>query len=138
MMDDFAKQSRDIQDAICLDKAMAGSVYITPLDIVGYEHWSTYVYNTGRDEAIESCWYWQHGYWIIEDIFQTLAQCNQGSKAVPTSPVKRLVGLKYEQDLDQNMGAGGGGMYGRMYDQGMRGRGGGGVGAGEEGCIHAG
>jgi len=122
MMEDFTKQSRDIQNAICLDKAMAGSAYITPVDIVGYEHWSTYVYNTGRDEAIESCWYWQHGYWIIEDIFQTLAQCNQGSKTVLTSPVKRLMGLKYEQDMNLNTG-GGSGMMGRMYDMSMMGRG---------------
>lgn len=116
LMAEYTKQSRDIQDAICLDKAMSGSVYVTPVDIVGYEHWSTYVYNTGRDEAIESCWYWQHGYWIVEDIFQTLAQCNQGSSTVPSSPVKRLVGLKYMQDMNMNMGAGGMGMYARTMD----------------------
>jgi hypothetical protein len=125
MMEDFTKQARDIEDAICLDKAIAGSVYITPLDIVGYEHWSIYVYNTGRDEAIKSCWYWQHGYWIVEDIFQTLAQCNQGSNTVPSSPVKRLLALRYEQDMSGGMGGvmgGRGGMEG--YGGAMMGRGG--------------
>ena len=118
MMEEFTRQTRDIQDAICMDKALAGSVYITPLDIVGYELWSTYVYNTGRDEAIESCWYWQHGYWIIEDVFQTLAQCNQGSTTVPTSPVKRLIGIKYIQDVDMGMGMRGMGGPGGMYSRG--------------------
>ncbi|MCP4453692.1 MAG: hypothetical protein GY809_19705, partial [Planctomycetes bacterium] len=130
MMEDYSKQAREIEDAICLDKAIAGSVYITPSDIVGYEHWSTYVYNTGRDEAIKSCWYWQHGYWIVEDIFQTLAQCNQGSDSVPSSPVKRLVALRYEQDMAGGMGMGGrGGMMSREgYGSPMMGMMGGGMG----------
>ncbi|MCF7972873.1 MAG: hypothetical protein K9N55_03560 [Phycisphaerae bacterium] len=124
-MEDFAKQARDIQDAVCSDKALSGAVYITPADISGYDFWSTYVYNTGRDEAIKTCWIWQHGYWIVEDVFQTLAQCNQGSDTVFSSPVKRLVSLKYEQDLSLDM-AGGRGM-GRGMDMGypMRSMGGG-------------
>jgi len=120
-MEDFAKQTRDIEDAICSDKALSGSAYITPLDIVGYEFWSTYVYNTGSDEAIKTCWYWQHGYWIIEDIFQTLAQCNQGSSSVFSSPVKRLVSLKYQQDASAGM-MGGRGAYGRGMGGGGMGR----------------
>jgi hypothetical protein len=123
LQQEFAKQEKYKQDVICLDKAMSGAFYVTPLDIVGYEHWAAYEY-TSRDEAIESCWYWQHGYWIIEDVFDTVAQCNQGSNSVLSSPVKRLVDLKYIQDFQSETG-GAGGMY-DMYGGGG-GRGGGGA-----------
>ncbi len=125
LQQDFAKQEKYKQDVICLDKAMSGAVYVTPLDIVGYEHWAAYEY-TSRDEAIESCWYWQHGYWIIEDVFDTVAQCNQGSNSVLSSPVKRLVDLKYVQDYQSDMG-GAGGMYDMYGGGGGGGRGGGGA-----------
>lgn len=79
-----------IVDEICQEKAKSASVYANPTDISGYEFWSEYQH-PGRDEALKDCWYWQLGYWVIEDVADTIIACNTGSKSVFTSPVKRLL-----------------------------------------------
>lgn len=83
-----------IVEEVCLDKAKSGRVYTLPTDISGYEFWGTYEYK-GVDEAVKDCWYWQLGYWIIEDIIATIDACNSGSQSVLTSPVKRLMGANF-------------------------------------------
>jgi len=79
-----------IVDEICLEKAKSGSVYANPDNVSGYEFWKEYQH-PGREEAVKDCWYWQLGYWIIEDVIDTVAAMNTGSKSVLTSPVKRLM-----------------------------------------------
>jgi len=79
-----------IVDEICLEKAKSGSVYANPADMSGYEFWREYQH-PGREEAVKDCWYWQLGYWIVEDVIDTIAAMNTGSKSVLTSPVKRLM-----------------------------------------------
>jgi hypothetical protein len=89
---------------------MATGIYINPMDIAGYTFWADYKYDTGFDEAVETCWYWQLGYWITEDIFATIKTCNGASTAVFTSPVKRLKTLNYVQSIGGGMpGSRGGG-----------------------------
>lgn len=83
-----------IVDALCQKKAESASVYVNPADIGGYEFWQEYPY-VGRDKAVEDCWYWQLGYWIIEDVFHTIGELNSSSRNVLASPVKRLVDIGF-------------------------------------------
>jgi hypothetical protein len=83
-----------IVDEICLGKAKNGSVYANPADVSGYEFWKEYQH-PGREEAVKDSWYWQLGYWIIEDVIDTIAAMNTGSKSVLTSPVKRLMRVSF-------------------------------------------
>ncbi|MFQ6035143.1 MAG: hypothetical protein ACE5NM_04750 [Sedimentisphaerales bacterium] len=83
-----------IIDEICREKASSASVYAHPIDISGYEFWREYQ-QPGRDEAVKDCWYWQLGYWVIEDVFDTIAAMNAGSDSVFTSPVKRLWNVSF-------------------------------------------
>jgi hypothetical protein len=80
-----------IRDEICLSRAKSISVYINPIDLAGYNYWGDYKYDVQLEEAIQDCWYYQLGYWIIEDVLSTVGATNAGSKQVFTSPVKRLM-----------------------------------------------
>jgi hypothetical protein len=79
-----------IVDEICLEKAKSGLIYANPTNVSGYEFWKDYEH-PGRDDAIKDCWYWQLGYWIVEDVIDTIEAMNADSKSVLTSPVKRLM-----------------------------------------------
>jgi hypothetical protein len=83
-----------ITDVLCREKAESASVYANPADLSGYEFWEGYEY-TGMDTAVEDCWYWQLGYWVIEDIIDTIDALNSSSNSVFTSPVKRLLGISF-------------------------------------------
>jgi hypothetical protein len=83
-----------IRDVLCREKAESAFVYANPIDLSGYEFWDEYEY-VGRDEAVKDCWYWQLGYWIIEDVIDTIGALNSGSNSVFTSPVKRLVAVSF-------------------------------------------
>jgi len=90
-----------IVDAICMDKAKSRSVYINPTDISGYEFWEDYEY-TGRDKATEDCWYWQLGYWVIEDVLTTIDNMNTEYDNVLTSPVKRLLNISFVNEVNRS------------------------------------
>jgi len=90
---------RTIIDEICQDRAQSCSVYVTPADLAGYEFWADYKLAVEPNEAIGDCWYYQLGYWAIEDIFDTIDAMNSGSNSVFTSPVKRLVSLTFTMGL---------------------------------------
>jgi len=92
-MDSDTEESRIIEQ-ICEAKAKAASVYISPLDVSGYDFWDKYEYKN-REQAVEDCWFWQIGYWIIEDVFSTIEAMNAGSSAVRSSTVKRLMGVGF-------------------------------------------
>ena len=81
-----------IRDVLCLDKAKSASVYVNPLIISGYDFWRAYQ-NPGVEEAIVDCWYWQLGYWIIEDVLGTVGSLNHGAANVFASPVKRVMNI---------------------------------------------
>jgi len=84
-----------IKDEICRQKAESTSVYINPYYLSGYGFWEDYQYDLGMAESIEDCWYWQLGYWIIEDVIVTIESLNRGSGNVFISPVKRLVAVSF-------------------------------------------
>jgi hypothetical protein len=79
-----------IKEVLCREKAESACVYANPGDLSGYEFWKEYEY-VGMDEAVEDCWCWQLGYWVIEDVIDTIGAMNSGSNSVFTSPVKRLL-----------------------------------------------
>lgn len=85
-----------IKDALCVEKAKSASVYANPADLSGYEYWGEYKYvGPTIDDAIKECWYWQLGYWVIEDVIDTINILNSGSDSVFTSPVKRLMSVNF-------------------------------------------
>ena len=89
-----AEINRTIVEEICLERAKSASVYTLATDLSGYEFWAAYKYS-GADEAVKDCWYWQLGYWVIEDVVNTVNSMDSGSKSVFTSPVKRLMNVSF-------------------------------------------
>ena len=92
-----------ITDELCRAKAESASVYANPIDLSGYEFWgkqenetkgAKFEY-TGKDKAVEDCWYSQLAYWIIEDVLDTIGVMNSGSNSVFTSPAKRLLAVSF-------------------------------------------
>jgi hypothetical protein len=83
-----------IIDALCKAKARSSYVYANPTDIAGYEYWEKYEY-TGMEQAVQDCWFWQLGYWVIEDVVDTITMCNSGSGSIFESPVKRLLYIDF-------------------------------------------
>ena len=84
-----------IRDEICLSRAKSCSVYGNSLDVAGYAFWGEYKYDVQPEDAIQDCWYYQLGYWVIEDVFATISSMNSGSSNVLTAPVKRLLSIGF-------------------------------------------
>jgi len=78
-----------IIEEICRARAKSSSVYASPDIVSGYDFWKTYKYSNA-DDSLKDCWFWQIGYWIIEDVFTTVEKTNAGSSSVFSSPVKRV------------------------------------------------
>jgi len=89
-----AEINRTIIEEICRERAQSASVYALATGLNGYEFWGTYKYS-GVGEAVNNCWYWQLGYWVIEDVVDTIKSMNAGSTSVFTSPVKRLMNVNF-------------------------------------------
>ena len=103
---------RTIIDEICLERAQSCSVYVNPVDLAGYEFWADYKLAVDPNKAIEDCWYNQLGYWVIEDILDTIEAMNSAYDSVLTAPVKRLQRVSFTMGL-KRPGAGGGVFTGR-------------------------
>ena len=86
-----------IVDQICRKRAESAFVYIDPYAISGYEFWTDYEY-TSWNEDIQNCWYSQLGYWVIEDIFDTIVAMNKGHDSLLTAPVKRLMKINFSDE----------------------------------------
>jgi hypothetical protein len=84
-----------IYDQICLQRARSLNVYADPIDLSNYYFWENFQYNQA-EEAIETCWYSQLAYWVIEDIFDTIDSMNSEHENVLDAPVKRLIGLTFQ------------------------------------------
>jgi hypothetical protein len=85
---------RKIVDTVCLDKAQAAGVYVSPVDVAGYMYWTEWKFQD-RDAAYRDCWYWQLGYWIIQDVMTTIQEMNKGSNSILDAPVKRLMNVNF-------------------------------------------
>lgn len=86
---------KKIVDGVCTGRAKVTQVYGNPIELSGYELWAQYKYDVGVIQAVKDCWYWQLGYWVIEDVIATIEKMNSGSDSVFTSPVKRLRGISF-------------------------------------------
>jgi hypothetical protein len=113
----FGNIQRMILDEMCKDRAKSISVYVNPADISGYEYWADYKYDVKQEKAIEDCFYHQLAYWIIDDIFQTIAKTNSGHDNVLTAPAKRFMGVTFTMGLKGSRSGGGG-----VFRSGGRGR----------------
>jgi len=89
-----------IKDELCRERASSIRVYVNPASLSGYEFWDGYEY-VGANQAVEDCWYWQLGYWIIEDIINTVDVMDSGSSSVLTSPVKRIMSVSFSKSGDK-------------------------------------
>jgi len=85
-----------IKDELCRERAASIRVYVNPAALSGYDFWDEYEY-VGTNQAVEDCWYWQLGYWIIEDIINTVDVMDSGSSSVLTSPVKRVMSVSFSR-----------------------------------------
>jgi len=89
-----------IIDAICNKRAESISVYATPQAFRWYDFWKEYKY-PGQKTALEDSWYSQIAYWIYEDVVETIQAMNRGSNSIYTSPVKRLYGVAFQEEVKE-------------------------------------
>jgi hypothetical protein len=89
------KQSA-LVDAICRRRAQEIKVYANPDIFKWYDFWEDYEY-IGGDQAIQDCWNSQLAYWIYEDVVSTVVQMNENSSSILNSPVKRLLGVNFQE-----------------------------------------
>jgi len=107
VVDESSRVIAQIVNAVCLERAKGAGVYVNPASVAGYSFWTDYSY-VDSNESVTDCWYWQLGYWAIEDVLGTIGQCNAGAAHVLEAPVKRLIRVGFSRP----MMAGGGGRYG--------------------------
>ena len=85
---------RKIVDKICEDKALGARLYASPVDFDGYTFWKEWTFEE-RDQAYRDCWYWQLGYWVLEDITETIDAMNRDAETILDAPVKRLMNADF-------------------------------------------
>ena len=98
--------NRLIIDELCESRAKSILVYVDPAMIAGYDYWANFTYE-GKEEAVKDCWYSQLGYWVTEDIFDTIKTMNAGHENLLTAPVKRLLSLSFTMGLKRPRSGGG-------------------------------
>lgn len=86
--------NREIVNQVCRDAAKTVKVYGAEENIAGYTFWDTWTF-LDRDTAYRDCWYWQLGYWVVEDVMTTIQKMNETSTSVIDSPVKRLTDVSF-------------------------------------------
>lgn len=87
--DMLTEMDRRIIDKLCEDRARGGRIYASPLDLDGYIFWNEWKFEEWY-AAVRACWYWQMGYWILEDIVASIEQINSRGANILNSPVKRI------------------------------------------------
>ncbi len=85
---------RKIFDKVCEDKARAAKVYTDPMSLDGYQFWNEWKFED-HDKAFRACWYWQLGYWVLEDVAATVRAMNQNAPCVLDAPVKRVMNVTF-------------------------------------------
>jgi hypothetical protein len=106
---------RKILEKVCEDKARAAKVYVDPMSLDGYQYWNEWKFED-RDKAYRACWYWQLGYWILEDVAATVDAMNQNAQCVLDAPVKRVMNVSFNQKQTRGYP----GMMGMGMRRGMR------------------
>jgi hypothetical protein len=82
-------------DAVCTKRSDEIPVYANPSIFSWYGFWEKFVFQS-VDNALQSCWSSQVAYWIYEDVISTIESLNAGSTKVAASPVKRLLGVRFD------------------------------------------
>jgi hypothetical protein len=82
-------------DAFCLQRADEIPVYANPETFIWYGFWEKYTYRS-KEQALKDCWHSQVAYWIYEDVIRTIEVFNADSAKVSLSPVKRLLGIRFD------------------------------------------
>ncbi len=93
-MSNESKIAAMMVEQVCRSRAESSFVYVDPFQISGYGFWSEYQYSDWIQD-VENCWYSQLGYWIIEDIFDTIVEMNKDNKSLTSAPVKRLMKIYF-------------------------------------------
>lgn len=91
---------RTIVNELCLDVAESASFYVSLADIPGYKYWDIGSVDAGykymsMEQSVRTCWFWQIGYWIIEDVLKTMSQMNASCENVLDCPAKRLISVSF-------------------------------------------
>ena len=81
-------------DALCLTRAKEISVYANPSAFGWYSFWESYEFS-GKSQALEDCWDSQTAFWVYEDIAGTIKKMNGDTDNVLSTPVKRLLGIRF-------------------------------------------
>jgi hypothetical protein len=89
-----------IIDQMCEKRARSFSVYVSPIDIAGYEHWADYQFDPNMVPAVKDAWYHQLAYWVTEDIIGTMKTINS-DRDILSAPVKRLTRLSFSMGLQR-------------------------------------
>jgi hypothetical protein len=93
------KSTQSVMDAVCIKRAQELGVYANPKLFMWYGFWEKYKFE-GEEQAVRDCWNTQVAYWIYEDIFTTIKALNGDGTNVFSSPVKRLVGIRFSGPVD--------------------------------------
>jgi len=108
----MGNMQRIVIDEMCLDRAKSVLLYVNPADVAGYDYWGAYTYGVKPEEAVKDCWYHQLGYWVIQDIFDTIGAMNSGHDNVLTAPVKRFMRVTFTMGINRPRAGGGGAFTG--------------------------
>ena len=84
---------------MCAKRAGELGIYANPKLFVWYGYWEKYKFE-GEDRAVRDCWNSQVAFWVYEDIFATIRALNGTSASVFSSPVKRLVGIRFSGPVE--------------------------------------
>lgn len=101
----YSDAEKEIEKIACDQRAEEIKTYANPVNMANYTAWENWNYNDRTDYAIDDCWRTQLAFWIQEDIADTIAAMNGFSENVLTSPVKRLLGISFN---NKTIGAGSG------------------------------
>jgi hypothetical protein len=102
----MTETDRKIVDKLCEDKARATRIYASLADLEGYSFWSDWKFEDWNT-AVRQCWYWQMGYWILEDVVDTIQETNQSGSSVLNSPVKRIMSVDFTMSRQSSRMIGG-------------------------------
>ncbi len=94
-----SEESDLIVDAYCKDKALKAKVYAAPTILPWFDFWRDYKFVSERI-AVDDCWNSQVALWVYQDVAETIKQLNQDSRSIMDGPVKRLVGISFNQSAD--------------------------------------
>ena len=85
-------------DAVCRRRSDDIQVYANPTVFKWYDFWADYEVINQQD-SLKDCWYSQLAFWIYKDVTDTIIAMNSGSQRVTESPVKRLLGVSFEETV---------------------------------------